>query len=610
MSQAQKIWDLLIRSDNHDADIAFILGWNRAEPPYKIALLETIMDRAHSASTVELIAQFHSLDTAWQKIMVARADSLYSGLRQAGVSAKLQTRLNSLSIIKQGNCYRLADIAAIMLRDHNYHLRRLAGEILVELAQHLANDQTKKLEQGLKSKSLQETTLQSEDHRIFLSALQTAVQNYEIHKRAEAVYAAMCLAPADDESFWTETLDPYHAVGKMVRHILINYKQPELAGFYVSALKHPSLRATSARVIAVRQESDFIGAIARAIRTNQDEQIQQGLKLIKHPQWLSATVLSPANMQPEDQKALVGLVLKLEAPARTKAEYLCYLAQEADKPAALRALAGLIRMDKDTIQAMLPHVVESRHESAALAGLMHLLKYKHPNLERIMIKQLKSPHPTVRSLAESYYRQTAFISYWNNFDSLSAHEQIAAGKAVYKIDPNAHNRWKARCRHPRPDCRLRAISMARLLNHGDQCLEELTHLAKDANRKVRSFAVAALGDLNPTATKATDNLMNALRDQDARVQANAIEALGKRLSQDNCDWLVQFTQHDNNRVRANAIKAMLSWKVESARESMKAMLRDPRVSHRRSACWAAKKLQDTGFQTQKENTPDYAVIAN
>ena len=240
-----------------------------------------------------------------------------------------------------------------------------------------------------------------------------------------------------------------------------------------------------------------------------------------------------------------------------------------------------------------------------------------------MIKQLKSPHQRVRALAEGYYRQTAFISYWHNFYRLTADEQIAAGRVVYKIDPKAHERWKARCRHPQADCRLQAISMARRLNRGDQCLEELKRLAKDKNRKVRSCAVAALGELFPSATNATDNsLLDALRDTDARVKANAIEALETCRAQENSNRLLQFTHHENNRVRANAIKALLNWKVDSARDSMKIMLRDPRLSHRRSACWAVRKLQDTSLvnpvmtqdkksykQTQEENTLDYAVAA-
>ena len=623
MSQAYKIYDFLAQTDNRAADKALLLAMRRAEPPYGTALLETILDRAQAASTAELVSRFHQLPLAWRSLLVERADSLYSGLRQTSQAPDRQARINTLSIINRGHCYRLADVATVMLRDHDSHISRRAGDVLDELALSLASEPC-----HVTSSASADPGVTPDDpfdkefgnHQTFLTVLGPAVRNFQIHRRPEAITAAMYLVPADNRAFWGDCLETYHPVGQVVRQVMVNYDRQELANFCVSALQHHSLRPVAARAIANHQRGEFVGAVARAFRAHPNHATARGLKLVKQPRWLSPEALPPELLGDTEQKALPFLVAGLGADAGAKAEYLRFLAQQTEEPVALRAVAALARMDPADSLAELAELIDSPYETVALAAMIQLLRKKHSNLRRIMIAQLGSPHPRVQALAQGYYRKIAFWNYWNNFDNLGPREQFAAGRAVYKIDPQAQLRWLQCARRPASHQRLRAIRIARILGRVDQCYSEITRLTRDRDSKVRSFAVAALGELTSSSGATEASLLKALNDKNVRVQANAIEALEARDARRVADRLERFINSPNNRVRANAVKALMKWNVSSAGHSMHKLLTDPRLSHRRSGCWVVRTLQGTDKDkspqsrpkraSQPESTDNVIMVAN
>ena len=59
--------------------------------------------------------------------MFSRAKGLYSGLRQASQAENPQTRLNTLTFIKNSLYFRLADVVNVMLRDQQENICQKAG---------------------------------------------------------------------------------------------------------------------------------------------------------------------------------------------------------------------------------------------------------------------------------------------------------------------------------------------------------------------------------------------------------------------------------------------------------------------------------------------------
>ncbi len=595
MSQAYKIYDYLIRTKNQAADKALLIALRHSAEPYQSVILDGILDRGRPAATFELVHAYHEFSPEWQKLLLERVDTLYGGLRLAAQAPQEQTRMNCLEIIRRSAYRKIADVVVILLRDPVPPVAQQAADTLLGLAQSLARP---------------ETQSPQAESRIFHSALENAVHNYHVHHRSEALIAAMVAVPADDSSFWQDGLKPYYEVGKTIRYILLNYDRPEIARFCVSALKHPDLYTTAVRAISHHQNPDYLAAVAAEAKSQAHEQVTRGLKLIKKPRWLHAGCLSPDYFEKNSMSDLISLVAAIGAPNEQKADCFYGLIMNAEEKVALQAVKAMASVSGSAALDFFRKTAQAPCESVVLVSLVQVIRKKHPNIRAIIGEHLNSPYPRVQKLARRYYQYIAFECYWKKFDDLSYARRLQAGRAVYKIDSKARSRWEKYAFDKSPLLRLKAIRMARLLGHLSQCDSEMIRLARDEDRIVRSCAVAALGEMDKAGEPGLKNcLFDSLKDSDFRVQANAIEALEHRPDHQVVESISSCTQSPNNRVRANAIKALLTWKMKSARQAIQQMLRDPRAAHRLSAQWVLENT-DVDFSpapSRKEAVDAVAV---
>jgi HEAT repeat protein len=109
-------------------------------------------------------------------------------------------------------------------------------------------------------------------------------------------------------------------------------------------------------------------------------------------------------------------------------------------------------------------------------------------------------------------------------------------------------------------------------------------LSKYVDSTTRSSAIAALGNIPNQET--TQKLIEALDDEDPRVQANAIEALESANPPDLIELIEDKLNSPNNRIKANAIKVILKPQYSLALKALAAMLDHPDPVYRRSALWA------------------------
>ena len=600
MSQACKIYELLARTDNRAADRALLQAFRRAQAPYDTVLFETILERGQARSTGELIDLYDSLEPDWRALMINRVGDLYSGLRRVVADGDAQARLNALEIIAQGRCYRLSDLAVILLRDPERHVGRRAAGVLLGLARRLGADGPG-CKEPFESPGAVGAQGGKTDRQYLLASLQQAVLQYgRGHHQRDVVLAAMHVASAQWDEFWRDCLDSFHTVKHAVRQYLIDRRDPGLAHFFLSALARPSLRALASRAIAGRCKSDFVLGLARALRDDSNEQIVRGLGRVCNPLWLDPELLPLAEFAPSDQLALVLLVKAVPGDDACVAEYLAAFADQMPFEVAHEAL-DMVGGLGEAAAGPLERMLASPHEALALGALRQLIERQAPNLRGIMVRQLAAPHPRVREVARRYIQDTVFVCYWETFDRLSRGQQMAAGKAVFKIDPYALDRWHRRVDSPETTHRFRAVRIARLLDKASECSEKMMKLTRDPDGMVRSCAVAALGDPScPRSTRIKECLLGALKDQDGRVRANAIEALEGYESEETASRVAPFVQSVNSRVRANAIKALFARKAHAARRALDAMLADARQSHRRSADWLVQNLTCTKLDTPEE----------
>ena len=593
MSQTRKIYQFLAHAHQPSADQALLLAFRRAEPPYQTALLKTIVNRGSGSANNNLIASFHQYPLRWQDIFTNKIDSLHSGLRKATNNNLPQTRLNVLQIISRTKCYCLADLVVALLRDTDQAVRRSASAALLHLTKNLATlRQELPLPQATAPDPTDEKTTTSA--KILTDSLALALANCRQLPNEDVVLAAMYLVPADLQQFWPDQFAPHTFVGRTVRHLLTTRQQPRLARFCISALSVPALRPAAARAVTNAHRTEFIAALATAYAPARESLAStDALKLIRQPNWLDAQLLPSQQFEQHCHHDLITFVADLAAPPEQIADYLSALALTAAETDALHAIDTLAQLPRHAANEPLARATSAPIETVALTAANHLSALPAPQLYRAMVPLLACPHESVRRLACRALQGFAFETYWNNFENLPTQHRITAGQAVFKIDPAAQSQWADKANDQFAKHRLRALSIARLLDRADQCATVLMQLATDPDCLVRSCAVGSLAQVTTPdlAPQVQAVLLTALDDPDCRVQANAVEALEKRNAQHLTKHVARFNEHPNPRLRANSIKAQLSFKAHAAQQTIAKMLADARPAHRLSANWVTRQIQ-------------------
>ncbi|MBN1436943.1 MAG: HEAT repeat domain-containing protein [Sedimentisphaerales bacterium] len=608
MSQVETIYKFLRETENRAADQALLLGLDRAEESCRKVLLETAVQRGQTDATAAIIRQFHTFDSEWQESIIHNPQKLAGGLRIAAQSGNAAVRKSVITIIEQTQSYHLADVIVEMLGDSDCEIGRRAGATLINFSRALG---------GGTAGQLKPSSAGSLGVHSLRSALAKGLQSYPRHQRMEAVLASMIIVSADDSDFWQCFDLPHDEVTEAVVRLLLTCDAVELAGFCVGALKRTNLRAKAARAISVHGSvhgsghgsghgrAGYIIAIAHAVENLNDPEINKALQLIHNPVWFRGAGLPLSQMHGDDLAVLFNLVTKFGVRNDELARYLCKIAEYGSAAVVGRVIEYLTQLpEADRLGALQRALGSSRCLLAELAQ-KEIIRLRPTNLHQMLIRQLGSHHEPVRETAARACKGFAFKIYWKRFDRLERRHRIAAGQAVFKIDPDAEKNWLPYFEDRNPENRLKAIRIARLLDKTDIAKQQLMQLAQDRNRMVRSCAVAALGQMHDQQdVPSTECLIHALCDKDQRVQANAVEAVEQRDLRQAGEIIARLTQSDNSRIRANAIKAQLSWKVDSAQSAIRQMVSDRRSQHRRSARWLVDQIQQSRLRPREETKAD------
>ncbi len=263
----------------------------------------------------------------------------------------------------------------------------------------------------------------------------------------------------------------------------------------------------------------------------------------------------------------------------------------SDEPIArLLALRELLGIDQAGADDVIAAMCFDAREPIARIALRHLIRRRWSGLGRLMVRLVGSPHAGLRRLAERQLGPVGFDRYWSNWPGLSPSMRATAGRALMKIDPGFLRKLAERMASDAADQRLQAVMMCRALDQASYFEPHLVRLSRDADKRVASAAVKALGEI-AESQPAAEALGAALNHEDDRVRANAIEALEqmKRTAAVR-DRLEHIAGGRGNRSRATAIKALLELPLADAMPQLQRMLTDGDPTHRISALWVVERL--------------------
>ena len=369
-------------------------------------------------------------------------------------------------------------------------------------------------------------------------------------------------------------------------------KSPKSANAAIKLLDHPTLRgAARTRLENITTEGERRELLVGWPGLLNPER-RRALTPIRRPDQLLPSADETASL---DDEALVGLsvwTMALRLRPDDRARRLTRIAiGSCDHAAfaAIRRLAALPRPDAEARSGLFQSTSAGNPALAALAASA-LIDDRSPAARTWMQALERSPQRNVRAIATMSNRR--FNPWITVIDRNPFLNTLAARRALSSDREAAIGRLRDMIRKGDADSRIRAMRLAeRLRVERDVELELLKALAEDDTRIVAS-ATLTLRRLGTSAARSA--LLSCVEHPDARVAANAIEAIA--WSESDHPRVTLASDHDNARTRANALRARLvSHNDRGAVTQLRGMLADDRSGHRLSALWVAQRTAQTGL---------------
>ena len=594
MPRGPSVFEILVRESNPAADMALVAALDGADLVTAASIVQTLLLRDTPGSIRGLVESFHLLDEVLRQEVVAESERLFGALRPVAQSRHEQSRLNVLELIRRGAMYRAAYLADALLRDPTPTVRKAAAETICALAERLLTTRPVPQEEVTGSPPSPEALaglmeqLESfnEDRRQVAGAIETALMCYESHLEARIVEAALWFVDEMGPKFWSLISAPGNRIAGVIVSLLASAPDPRLAPFAMQAMNYAEFRPHVARLLANCHDQAFLAEWVRQSWRIVSPKIARGMAGLRELACASEETLGLASLPADLQRHVPRWLMTTGLPARQKTRALHALCECGESRGRLAAAWAAARGPEE-FTPLLRLLMDADDEVVARIARRELAR-RRP-LE-VPLQAVLADRPGAQATEKRPSPPpVSFDRYWHAFDRMTEPERVAYGRRMIARTPMATALLRRYLASRNAEDRLRAVRIIAMMNLLSAFEDDLYQLGRDSDPQVRSAAVAALGRLESRTSRRIVN--DALHDIDPRVEANAVEAVAQRADEDDVvRTLLPKLASPDNRVRANAIKALLQLHVRDAAETLLRMLADENRMHRISALWLIERL--------------------
>ncbi|HUW82777.1 MAG TPA: HEAT repeat domain-containing protein [Phycisphaerae bacterium] len=594
MAGSPIVYKLLVDSEDIAADHALLDGLGAGEAEYAPLIVEALLARARPEAMASLLGLFHQLDERLQSRLIDGSAELFSSMRGCIRADQIQTRLNTIELIRRGRNFRASYLLSLALRDIASRVRQEAAAALgdmvaaaleasEQLSARLAGDPARSVESA--RDYARQLTVLAEERRYLVASVLEAVEAYDVHNRAEVAEVAAWLAADMPESYWSLLSQKSGKLAYATFERLATGTDPRMVPFVYRALTRAELRPKAASAIANSRSEAFMRRLIQDAWLVQDVRIRRGLAWVKELKWLAEGSAPLLELPATDFVRAVQFVEVCGLTSARKADLYGDLLLLGPRPAQRAALWALVSMRAERSDRLLRTV----------------LGWDDPELSPAARHELAARRPDTMPVTALEQEAALLGSSWApDTENPVSQRPEHAEHGVGQVPPHGANegpsapttgvlaRLRVILSAARPSGRLRGLRLVNSLGLARELQDEVVRLAVDADPFVRSLAVSTLSGVGgPTAERI---LRHALQDDDPRVQANAIEALDQLAAAGDAPELRHKLDHSDNRVRANAVRALLKLRLPEAARALLDMLNHPNRMHRISALWLIRNL--------------------
>jgi hypothetical protein len=289
------------------------------------------------------------------------------------------------------------------------------------------------------------------------------------------------------------------------------------------------------------------------------------------------------------QAALPDLLAAFGAAYPRPTDVLRELIASPSALARVKAIRGLVAQDSPDANDALAHFAFDRDLHVARLAAANVLAGPAAARGTAAKRLERSAHEVIARRARRIIAASDAASFFDRWLELNeAERHAAAARAIACDGPAMLARLSAYLNTGDRAARLAAIALARRLRACEPLAAPLLHMAASDDARIASAAIAALGEARSAPGK--DMLRAALRHENARVRANAVEAMCAS-GVDAAPLAATFTGDRANRPRANAVLGLLRQHRGAALPHLRAMLDDPDPLHRVSGVWVVRRAR-------------------
>ena len=647
MQMLDRLIQSLVRSKNEAADDLLVQALHLGIEFEQRLALDALIRRNTSRGLRGIVTRFESFPERLRVTVLDNIKLFHHVLAECGRSDEAQLRLAAMKLIALGHQGKLAYVLSENLHESDELLSRAAVEAMVALARWVATE-TRRLQKGAPegeetrsesdagTRRRGDTEKREEGAESSPTAVPASprprvpVSGSELEERA-VTYAALIDQRPEIEAAvarainlhrgkqgqellraallladWSgsKTLAILHTTkhggqSAMVRRLQQPPDSEHVEAFLLGA-SHGQLRSHFGVVFSHIDEAPVLDALLRKTHWLKDQQLQLCIHQVSRGAWWGiAELVRDADRRIADDAAKIAEWLAVSGIHDVEQDERMQVLldrscrqTEAASPEAVGARLQLLRVAmrrrRGASVQLIRNLLSDPDERIVRIAAREIVRRRPLDFESMLMKLMTSAAPSVRRVIGRVIGQAGFEQFWQRFDKLDKPTRKQAGKAMLKLLPDAVQRLHRRAIAGNAEQRVKAMQMAQELGMVESLHPMLAQFCTDPNPRVRSKAVAMLGEL-PSAP--SDVLVERLlNDNDSRVRANVIEILESKQDARFVPVLAERALAASSRERANAIKAMHRMKVSTATTQLLNMLRDERPEHRISALWALRQI--------------------
>jgi HEAT repeat protein len=614
-----RLLDTLVASKNEAADDVLLEALRLGVEREQRAVLWALLRRRTVRGLSGVIANFERLSESLQAHVLRNIKLLHPALRECGRSDDVAMRLAALKLIALGRQGRLAYVLSENLHSTDEGVSKAACEAMVALARW-ASTATRGLQRGdgqegsgfgvqgsgedhnyPSSPNPEPRTLNPTYHDLLdqrpeiEAAVARAMDVHRGRHGQDLLRAALLLCDWPGSRTLAILKTTKHGgQSPMVRRLQQPPASEHVEGFLLGAT-HGQLRSHFGVAFSHIAEAPVLDALLRKTHWLKDHQLQLCVHQVNRGVWWEeASLVRDVERHEPDEAAKIGEWVAAsgvhDVMQDERLEKLRLYAVHRDSfEARLRLLRIAARRKRGASVVLLQAFLADPDERLVRMAAREIVRRRPPEYETILLQRMTAAPPSVRRIIGRAIGQAGFEHYWQRFDRLPRPVRRQAGRAMFKILPDALQRLQRRLTDGPVEQRIKAMQMAQELGVAEALRETLVQLCTDPNPKLRSKAVSVVGLVESVpADVLVERLVN---DADARVRANTIEALEAKGDRQFLPVLAQKARDAATaRERANAVKALHTMRVSTASGQLLLMLRDERAEHRISALWALRQI--------------------